>query len=119
MSNVFKSALFLGLCVVSAAANTHVFLGQSAFFLQCKALSKKVASLVPQQKQALCVEQLILASTEIDIAANHLLDGEVQAAKEALAHSVFILQYAALNSCSQYIQISHSKFEANQIKNSL
>lgn len=119
MSNILKSALCLGLCMVSAAANTHVFWDQSAFFLQCKALSKKVASFVPQQKQAFCVEQLILASTEIDMAANHLLDGEMQAAKEALAHSVLTLQYAALNSCRQYIQISHSKFEANQIKNSL
>ncbi|CAM2960099.1 hypothetical protein [Legionella worsleiensis] len=120
MIKKLKGVIVLGLSVLAfnAQAN-HSLEGKDALTQKCRDLAQTVASLVSSQQKRACAEKLMTASTQIDIAGDWIADDFYTAAKKELDNAVFSLQYAELNNCNRYIQISHSKFEAQRIKNSL
>ncbi len=92
--------------------------GQSKEFLanQCQELSRVIISTSQKQDKKQCIDKLYMASIQVDTAAVLIIEDEPNAAKEILNNAVADLQYAELLSCKQYIQIAHSKYEAQKIK---
>lgn len=120
MNNVsLKKALILCLPILSFSVNADTLEKKEVLAQQCQELSVTVASLVSSQARATCAERLGMASILIEKAGYLILDYAYSSAKTELTHAVSSLRYAELNSCNRYIQISHSKFEAQKIKSSL
>lgn len=109
-----KRALILSLPVFSM----NVQSGSSKEFLanQCYELSRVIISLADLQEKKICINKLNLASVQMSTAALLIMEDSPEIAKEILNNAVADLQYAELLSCKQYIQIAHSKFEAQKIK---
>lgn len=116
----FRRAIILSFSVLALNANAqNSFESKETLIQRCRDLAQSVASLVSSQDKKACAEKLALASMQIDTAGDWMVDDVYSAAKSELDNAVYTLQYAELNSCNRYIQISHSKFEAQRIKNSL
>ncbi|CAM3036522.1 Uncharacterised protein [Legionella steigerwaltii] len=109
-----KKALILSLPVFSM----NVQSGPSKEFLanQCYELSRVIISLADSQEKKVCINKLHMASVQMSTAAYLIMEDSSDVAKEILNNAVGALQYAELLSCKQYVQISHSKFEAQKIK---
>lgn len=114
-----KATLIVCLSVLNLSAFANSTLSKETIIQQCRDLSTTVASLVSSQEKKSCTEKLAQASMQIDIAADWIVDDVYSAAKRELDNAIYTLQYAELNSCNRYIQISHSKFEAQRIKSLL
>lgn len=114
-----KATLIVCLSVLNLSAFANSTLSKETIIQQCRDLSTTVASLVSSQEKKSCTEKLAQASMLIDIAADWIVDDVYSAAKRELDNAIYTLQYAELNSCNRYIQISHSKFEAQRIKSLL
>ncbi|MDP3268160.1 MAG: hypothetical protein Q8M40_03845 [Legionella sp.] len=114
-----KKALILSISVLSLNASADILASKENLTRQCRDLSLSVASLISSQERHMCSEKLSQASGQIDRAGNSIIDDAYPVAKQELDSAVLALQFAQLNSCNRYIQISHSKFEAQKIKNSL
>lgn len=120
MNNVsLKKALILSLSILAFSLNADTLSSKELLAMQCQYLSKTVADLIASQAKNTCVEKIATASFLIEKAGYLILDYAYSSAKKELNHAVYSLQYAELNSCNKYIQISHSKFEAQKIKNML
>lgn len=120
MSIRLKGVLILGLSALALNAIAHdTFESKDSLLLKCRDLAQSVASLVSSQEKRACAEKLVMASTYIDTAGDWIVEDNYAAAKKELDTAVYNLQYAELNNCNRYIQISHSKFEAQRIKNAL
>ncbi|QMT59370.1 hypothetical protein [Legionella sp. PC997] len=111
---ILKRALILSLPVLSM----NVQSGPSKEFLanQCYELSRVIISLADNQEKKSCINKLHRASVQMSTAALLIMEDSSDVAKEILNNAVADLQYAELLSCKQYIQIAHSKFEAQKIK---
>lgn len=109
-----KRALILSLPVFTMSVHS----GKSKEFLanQCNDLSRTIVFLADNQEKKLCIDKLHLASVQMSTAALKIMEDSSDVAKESLNNAVGDLQYAELLSCKQYMQISHSKFEAHKIK---
>lgn len=114
-----KKALILSVSILSFNVYADILDGNDELAKQCQDLSETVASLVSSQAKSTCAEKLDMASLLIEQAGNAIMESAYQTAKDELNNAIYTLQYAELNSCNRYIQISHSKFEAQKIKNSL
>ncbi len=112
-----KKILFLGLLTVSF--NTSADTDKELLIQRCRDLSESIISLVSSQGKKSCVEKLGTASLQIETAGEWIMNDNPVIAKQELDYAIFSLQYAELNNCNRYIQISHSKFEAQKIRNSL
>ncbi|KTD37569.1 hypothetical protein Lmor_0432 [Legionella moravica] len=120
MINRLKGVLILSLSVLALNAHSSNSLDSKEVLAQkCRDLAQSVASLVSSQEKRACEEKLAMASIYIENAGDWIVEDVYSAAKKELDNAVFNLQYAELNNCNRYIQISHSKFEAQRIKNSL
>lgn len=116
---ILKGTLIFTLPVIAFSLFANTLPSKEVLAKQCRELSDVVASLVSSQQKSTCVDKLVMASQEIEVAGEYILDDFYSAAKQELDIAVYTLQYAELNSCNRYIQISHSKFEAQRIKNAL
>lgn len=116
---ILKGSLILTLPILACSLHAHINSNKEILAKQCRELSQVVSSLVSSQQKNTCVDKLVQASQEIDSAADLIVKGAYHSAKSELEQSVNALKYAELNSCNRYIQISHSKFEAQRIKNAL
>ncbi|RUR05288.1 hypothetical protein [Legionella sp. km772] len=113
----FKRILILGLLTVSF--NTNAQTDKNVLMQRCRDLSENIISLVYSQGRSSCVEKLSSASMEVEAAGDWIMADNPLSAKQELEHAMFSLQYAELNSCNRYIQISHAKLEAQKIRNLL
>ncbi|HHF7375237.1 hypothetical protein [Legionella bozemanae] len=111
---ISKRALIFSLLVFSM----NVQAGPSKEFLanQCYELSRVITSLADNQEKNVCSNKLHMASVQTSTTAFLIMEDSPDLAKEILNNAVAALQYAELLSCKHYIQISHSKFEAQKIK---
>lgn len=111
---ILKRAIILSLPVFSM----NVQSGPSKEFLanQCYDLSRVIVSLVDNQERITCSNKLYMAFTQMGSASLFIMEDSSDIAKEMLNNAIGNLQYAELLSCKHYIQISHSKFEAQKIK---
>ena len=114
-----KKIFILSLSLQSFSIYATSFATNEALAKQCQDLSETVASLVSSQAKTTCAEKLGLASSGIEKAGYLILDYANSTARHELDTAVYSLKFAELNSCKRYIEISHSKFEAQRIKNSL
>lgn len=114
-----KKTFFLGLTALSLTGNAQALSSKDILAKQCRELSQTVASLVSNQDKQACSDKLAFASIKIEAAGDLILDAVLANARQELDDAVYALQYAELNSCNKYIQISHSKFEAQRIKSAL
>jgi len=114
---ILKSALVLSLPVLSA--NAQAQLSKEFLANECHQLSEVVSSLVASQQNGTCIDKLYSASMQMNTAAEMILGDSNFVAKQIMDNAVFALQYAELNGCNRYIEISHSKFEAHKLKNLL
>lgn len=86
---------------------------------QCRDLSERIISLVSSQGKQSCVEKLGDASFQIETAGELIINDNNNLARQELDGGIYSLHYAELNNCNRYIQISHSKLEAQKIRSSL
>ncbi|WP_045096291.1 hypothetical protein [Legionella fallonii] len=120
MNNVsLKKVLVLSLALLSFSLNANTISNMDSLAQQCQDLSKTVAALVSSQAKRTCIEKLNTASVFLEKAGYLILEYANATAKKELNHAIYSLQYAELNSCNRYIQIAHTKFEAQKIKNAL
>lgn len=113
-----KKIVALGLisvCLNSSAAN----IDKDLLAQQCRDLSENILSLVSSQGKKACVEKLDSASAEMESAGEQILVDNNTLAKQDLENAIVSLQYAQLNNCNRYIQISHSIFIAQKIRSAL
>ena len=115
---MFKMTLKTALILTLPVFSMNVQFGPSKEFLanQCYELSRVIVSLADNQEKKVCINKLYMASVQMSSAAYLIMQDSSDVAKELLNNAVAALQYAELLSCKQYIQISHSKFEAHKIK---
>ncbi|KTC82685.1 hypothetical protein [Legionella cherrii] len=115
---MFKMTLKTALILTLPVFSMNVQSGPSKEFLanQCYELSRVIVSLADNQEKKVCINKLYMASVQMSSAAYLIMQDSSDVAKELLNNAVAALQYAELLSCKQYIQISHSKFEAHKIK---
>lgn len=101
--------------------NVHAFSkpGKDGLAEQCHHLSDKVSLLVASQQKRNCMDKLEVAASSINFAGDLILQDESNTAKVELEEAVFSLQYAELNNCNRYLDISHAKFEAQKIRSLL
>ena len=116
---ILKGSLILALPVIAFSLYASTSPSKEVLAKQCHELSETVASLVSSQQKSTCVDKLVFASLKIESAGGLILDDFYGPARDELDEAVYTLQYAELNSCNRYIQISHSKFEAQRIKSAL
>jgi hypothetical protein len=114
---ILKKTLILSLFALSMSAQAEI--NKELLANRCYELAQTVTSLVPSQHNPTCVDKLYLASMQMNTAGALILDNSIAAAKQIISNAVSALQYAELTSCKQYIQISHSKLEANKLKHML
>lgn len=121
LNMILKGSLIftLPILVFNVQANANSTPGKEVLARQCKELADTVSSLVSSQQKNTCVDKLLLAVEQITTARDMILENANLSAKKELDKSVYTLQYAELNSCNRYIQISHSKFEARRIRNTI
>jgi len=112
-----KRILILGLLTVSFNTNAHT--DKDLLMQRCRDLSENIVSLVYSQGRQSCVEKLGLASMQVEAAGEWIMTDNSYSAKQELDNAIFSLQYAELSSCNRYIQIFHSKLEAQKIRNLL
>lgn len=112
-----KRIFILGLLTVSFNTSAHT--DKELLIQRCRDLSEDIISIVYSQGRTACVEKLSSASMQVDSAGEWILADEPLSAKQELEYAMLSLQYAELNSCSRYIQISHAKLEAQKIRNLL
>lgn len=113
-----KHILVLSVLAVSFSAHA-INLNKELLAKECRDLAENISSLVSSQGRQSCVEKLGMASIQIETAGDLILEDNYATAKQELENAVYSLQYAELNTCNRYIQIAHSKLEAQRIKNSL
>jgi hypothetical protein len=113
LKKILALSLFAVSFTINAAGNDREHLVR-----QCHDLSEKIISLISSQGKKSCVEKLDTASAQLK-SAGELIANNHHEAKQELDNAIYSLQYAELNNCNRYIQISHSKFEAHKIKSSL
>lgn len=102
--------------------NTSVYSGvanKETLPQKCMHLSQDVYALILNQDKKSCIEKLTQASTQIDQAAEWIAEEIYTTAKSELSKAVYLLQFAELNNCHRYIQITHAKFETQKIKRKL
>jgi hypothetical protein len=114
-----KKILILCVSVLSFSINAQNPVDKDFLVKQCYELSENVISLTFSQGKKACVDKLGLASAQIENAGDLIINDEQFAAKQELDNAVYTLQYAELSNCNRYIEISHSKFEAQKIKSYL
>ena len=114
---MLKNILILGLLTLSI--NTNASTDKEFLMQRCRDLSENVISLISSQGRKACVEKLGSASIQIETAGDLIMTDESNSARQVLDQAIYSLQYAELSNCSRYIQISHSKFEAQKIKSLL
>jgi hypothetical protein len=114
---ILKKTLIVGLFVVAATAQAQ----QNKEFLanRCNEIAQNVISLVSSQYSSTCVDKLHLASMQMNTAAALILEDSVDAAKPKVDSAIAALQFAQLSGCKRYIQISHFKLEASEVKHML
>lgn len=114
-----KKTLVLSLLTVSLTSNATEPANKDTLAKQCRTLAENIITLVSSQGKKSCMEKLGTASMQIKTAGEFIIEDKVTDAKDGLDKAISALQYAELNNCNRYIQISHSKFEAQKIKNRL
>lgn len=115
----FKTVFLVCMSVLTFNSHASSFANKDVLIKQCRDLSMTVGTLVSSQQKQSCAEKLASASFQLDVAADWIIDDVYSSAKQELDKAVYSLQYAELNTCNRYIQISHSKFEAQKIKSQL
>ncbi len=115
----FKNVLIVCISVLTINCFASSLPNKETLIQECRDLSMTVASLVSSQQKKSCAEKLALASMQIDVAADWIVDDVYDAAKDELDNAVYSLQYAELNSCNRFVQISHSKQVAQRLKTQL
>jgi len=115
---ILKHTLVISLSILALKTYAGTQASRESLAKECQDLSSAVRVLVNSQKKVACADQLDLAADQVSFAGSLILENEKTSAKILLERSVYSLQYAELDSCSRYIQISHAKFEAQRIKNS-
>jgi hypothetical protein len=116
---ILKKALILSLSLYAFNVAAQTLPGRDGLANQCYDLAEAVDQLVLSQHKKDCVDKLAAAADYIMSAGESIADDAYMDAKRELEDAIYNLQYSELNSCNRYIQISHSKFEAQRIKNSL
>ncbi len=119
MKNTFKIGTILCSVILASSANASMKSKNQDLGYQCLELSRTVYLLISNQKKSRCSEKLLLASQYIEDAGESLIDNAIEEAKKDMDQSISALQYAELETCNRYIQISHSKIEAQKIKNAI
>ena len=114
---ILKKALMLSLILLSMSAQADY--NKEFVANRCNELAQTVTTLVSSQHNPICVDKLYLASMQMNTAAALILEDSIQAAKQIINNAISSLQYAELSSCKHYVQISHSKLEANKLKHLL
>jgi hypothetical protein len=111
---ILKSTLIFSLPVFSLSINA----AQSKEIIanQCNELSKVVISLTANQNRTVCIDKLYMSALQVRAAASLIMGDLPDSAKIFLNNAIAHLQHAELSSCNHYIQISHSKLEAHNIK---
>ncbi|MFT4059854.1 MAG: hypothetical protein QM652_09920 [Legionella sp.] len=114
---IMKKALILGFIAINFAAQAE----QKKEFLasRCSEIAQNVISLVSSQFSSTCVDKLHIASIQMKTAAALILEDAINAAKPKVDNAIAALQFAELSGCKRFIQISHSKLEANEVKHML
>ncbi|KTD62947.1 hypothetical protein Lsan_1607 [Legionella santicrucis] len=111
---ILKRSLVCSLILFSMNAQSE--LSKEFLANQCHQLSHVIISTLEKQNRKQCMDKLYRASIQVNTAAVLIMGDEPNSAKGMLNNVVADLQYAELLSCNQYIQIVHSKFEAQKIK---
>lgn len=111
---ILKRALIVSMPVFGANADAGI--SKELLANHCYELSETVTSLVASQQKSTCIDKLYTASMQMHTAAELILDDSSSVARPIMDNAVFALQFAELNGCNRYIQISHSKLEANKLK---
>ncbi|KTD57966.1 hypothetical protein Lsai_1488 [Legionella sainthelensi] len=111
---ILKKSLICSLILFSMNAQSE--LSKEFLANQCYQLSHVLVSTSEKQHRQQCIDKLHMASMQVNTAAALIMEDEPNSAKGMLNNAVADLQYAELLSCNQYIQIVHSKFEAQKIK---
>ena len=114
-----KKVLIFSFSILSFSLNANQLDTNDALARHCQELSESVASLIASQAKTTCAEKLGIASILIEKSGSFILESAYNSAKKELSNAMDSLQYAELNSCNRYIEILHSKFEAQKIKNSI
>ncbi|WP_058534501.1 hypothetical protein [Legionella saoudiensis] len=114
---ILKQALILSLFTLSMSVQADQ--NKELLVNRCHELAKTVKSLVVSQHNPACVDKLVLASNQMSVAAALISDDSVMQAKQIVVNAVKALQFAELTGCIHYIQISHSKLEANKLRHLL
>ncbi|MDR3504602.1 MAG: hypothetical protein P4L79_18705 [Legionella sp.] len=115
---ILKKALILSLFTLSMSS-VQADQNKDLLVNRCHDLAKMVKSLVVSQHNPTCVDKLVLASNQMSVAATLIADDSVDQAKQIIVNAVKALQFAELTGCSHYIEISHSKLEANKLRHLL
>lgn len=114
---ILKSTLILSLFVFNVHAQSS--LDKDFLANQCYDLAHAVTDLVLSQQNTTCVDKLYMASTQMNAAGLLISTNVSDAAKQIIDNAVSALQFAELSGCNRFIQISHSKLEANKLKHLL
>lgn len=114
---ILKKALLFSLFPLSMS--THAEPGKEFLANRCSELAKTVTSLVASQHNPACIDKLDTASTQMNVAASLIMSESPSQAKPLIDDAISALQFAELTGCNQYIQISHSKLEANKLRHLL
>lgn len=114
---IIKKTLMLSLSVLGV--NAQADRNKELLASQCYEIAQSVSSLVASQKNSTCIDKLYTASTQVNEAGTFILTDTTDEARQLLDKAFLSLNYAQLNGCNQYIQISHSKFEVNKLKHLL
>lgn len=119
MQMSLKKTLILTLSILSFSTSAHNLVDKDLLVKQCRDLSETIGLLVSSQGKKSCVEKLGSASVQIEDAGDFIINNDNVSARQELDSAIYSLQYAELNNCNRYMQISHSKFEAQRIKSYL
>lgn len=115
---ILKKALILSLFSLSMSS-VQADQNKDLLVNRCHDLAKIVKSLVVSQHNPTCVDKLAFAANQMNVAATLIADDSAEQAKQIIVNAIKDLQFAELTGCSHYIQISHSKLEANKLRHLL
>lgn len=120
MINRLKGVLILSLSVLALNTNaTSVYESKDALIFKSHDLAETIITLISSQQKRVCAEKLAQASFQLETAADWIRDDQYSAAKKDVDGAIDALHYAELTTCNRYIQIAHSKLEAQKIKHAL
>ncbi len=120
MINRLKGVLILSLSVLALNTNaTSVYESKDALIFKSHDLAETIITLISSQQKRVCAEKLAQASFQLETAADWIRDDQYSAAKKDVDGAIEALHYAELTTCNRYIQIAHSKLEAQKIKHAL